>query len=83
MSHLLFDFQCANGHIQEALVPSTFRFMPCNQCDLSAKRIISPVRAQLEGITGSFPGAAAKWEKRRESHMAVERKNMARHGTYK
>ena len=83
MGRMLFDFRCANGHTHEELVPPEWQSVPCDQCDQPANRIISPVRSQLEGITGSFPGAAMAWEKRRESHMAKEKKNMEKHGTYK
>lgn len=47
------------------------------------KRLVAAPRAQLEGITGAFPGAADKWTKRRESHMAKERRNQEKHGSYK
>ena len=83
MSLLLFDFECERGHRNEFLVASDVRSMQCLTCGALAHRIISPVRSRLEGITGAFPGAAMAWEKRRESHMAKERKNMERHGTYK
>ena len=83
MSKRLFDFRCANGHIHEELVPSDWRSVPCDQCNQPANRLIAAPHVQLEGITGAFPSAAAAWEKRRESHMAAERKNMERHGTYK
>lgn len=83
MSLRLFDFQCAQGHKHEALVQADARTVDCPLCGAPAQRLISAVRCQLEGITGSFPGAAMKWEKTRESHMAKERKNQERHGTYK
>jgi len=80
---ILFDFRCANGHVHEELVPSTYWSVPCDQCNQPANRIITAVRSQLDGISGDFPTASAKWEKRRESHMAQEKKNMERHGSYK
>jgi hypothetical protein len=39
----------------------------CGACDSPAKRIVSPVTCQLEGVTGHFPGAAFKWERRHSS----------------
>ena len=81
MSKLLFDFRCANGHVHEELVPSTWLSVPC-ECGLPANRIISPVRSRLDGISGDFPTASDQWEKRRESHMKQERRNQERHGTY-
>jgi Zn finger protein HypA/HybF involved in hydrogenase expression len=35
----------------------------CGVCDSPAKRIISPVKCKLEGVSGDFPGAAMKWER--------------------
>jgi predicted nucleic acid-binding Zn ribbon protein len=44
----------------------------CGACDSEAKRIISPVKCQLEGVSGHFPDAAARWER---EHNAAGRKN--------
>lgn len=35
----------------------------CGVCDSPAKRIVSPVKCSLEGMSGDFPGAAFKWER--------------------
>lgn len=83
MSRVLFDFQCSNGHIMERLVKPTARTVKCRLCGQTATRMLAAPRANLEGISGSFPTAADKWEKRRISHMAKESRNMERHGTYK
>jgi hypothetical protein len=83
MSARLFDFRCANGHTHEELVPEKWRSVPCDQCDQPANRLIAAPRAQLEGFSGAFPSAADAWEKRRESHMRKEKRNVERHGTYK
>jgi hypothetical protein len=69
----LFDFRCPDGHKFEDLVKSDVTASRCS-CGLDAKRIISPVRSNLEGISGDFPDAADKWVKRRESHIAHERR---------
>jgi hypothetical protein len=78
----VFDFGCANGHVVERFVNDDIHEHQC-ECGAMGKRQIAAPRAQLEGITGAFPGAAMAWEKRRESHMAKERKNQENHGTYK
>lgn len=83
MSRFLFDFKCPDGHVLETLVKPTVRSIECPCCGQRAERMLAAPRAQLEGITGAFPGAAMQWEKRRESHMAQERKNKEKHGTYK
>ncbi len=69
----LFDFRCPCGHLFEDLVKSDVTTSRCG-CGLDAKRVISPVRSNLEGISGDFPDAHAKWARKRESHMAYERR---------
>ncbi len=73
LMYRLFDFKCPCGQVFESLVQSNVTTSRCS-CGLDAKRIISPVRSQLEGISGDFPDAHDKWVKRRESHMAQERR---------
>lgn len=77
----VFDFRCPAGHVTEHFVEDNIQEVQCH-CECMAERMISAPRVQLEGITGSFPGAADKWERTRESHMAKERKNQESHGSY-
>lgn len=70
----IFDFQCDKGHTHEAFVDSEVRSKPCPECDLEAKRLISTPRVMLEGTTGSFPGAAMQWERKRKQKLDQERK---------
>ena len=67
----LFDFKCSNGHITEELVESETAIQ-CS-CGLEAKRILSPIRCSLEGLTGHFPDAHAKWAKRHEQGTKLAR----------
>jgi len=83
MSRRLFDFRCSTGHVFEAFVESDVRLRYCTQCKTIAQRQIAAPHIVLDGISGDFPTAADKWEKRRESHMKQERKNQQNHGTYK
>ena len=96
MSIRVFDFKCLDGHVVEHFIDtSTWRegdAVPCGhvtlggpllRCGKPATRQLAAPRAQLEGVTGAFPGAAMQWEKKRESHMAKERQNQEKHGTYK
>ena len=69
----LFDFRCPDGHKFEDLVRSDVTTSRCS-CGLDAKRIVSPVRSRLEGISGDFPDAHDKWAKRRKQQIAYERK---------
>jgi len=82
MSLRIFDFECPKGHIREAMVEADVRAVQCHKCRRMAQRRIAAPRCKLEGVSGDFPTAADQWEKRRESHMAKERKHKERHGTY-
>lgn len=80
---LLYDFQCpACGTVTEGFAKSneTEKTIECGNCGNPAKRIISPVRCKLEGVTGAFPGAYAKWDKVRQQKLAQEKKQAAEHG---
>ena len=78
----VFDFQCSAGHRNEMFVESDTISMQCVTCGKIAQRMLAAPRCQLEGITGSFPGAAMAWEKRRESHMKKEQKHKDQHDTW-
>ena len=59
-----FDVRCTDcGSVREEFgyFDDAFR---CGECDGEAKRIISPIRCQLDGASGDFPGEAMKWERR-------------------
>lgn len=64
---ILFDFDCVEcNHRIEKLVKSDVRHAECPECGGNMYRVISPVRSKLEGISGHFPDAAAKWAKQHE-----------------
>lgn len=59
----IYDVRCTScSEISEVFGRATDEFR-CGACDAPAKRIISPVKCHLEGVSGSFPGAAMKWER--------------------
>jgi Zn finger protein HypA/HybF involved in hydrogenase expression len=61
----IFDVRCtACNHVQEEFgyFDDAFR---CGECGGVSKRIISPVKCELEGVSGDFPGAAIKWARDR------------------
>ncbi len=70
----IFEFRCAKDHITEKYVDDEVKVVQCPHCGNDASRIISATRSNLDPISGDFPGAAMAWEKRRESHIAWERK---------
>jgi hypothetical protein len=82
----VFDFKCDEDHTIEHFVETPITDdteIPCSVCGKPSKRQIPAPRAQLDGCSGHFPGAADKWERTRESHMRKEQHNQREHGTYK
>lgn len=71
---ILFDFSCECGNRFEALVSRETKEKSCPVCNKVAKRVISPIRCNLDPTSGHFPGATDKWIKQREQKMALERK---------
>lgn len=75
-----FDFQCEDGHLNEHFVDMNVRNINCKECGKDSVRIISSPQIKLEGITGSFPGAADKWVKKRAEKLQQERKQAESRG---
>jgi putative FmdB family regulatory protein len=65
----IYEFQCVNGHITEKFCSFEDKQITCPVCESSASRIISAPSIALEGISGSFPGAAMKWERKHTEHL--------------
>lgn len=65
----IFEFICSNGHLTEKYIQDDIRAISCPLCGEQSTRLISTPRINLEGFTGDFPGAAAKWVRTRaEKH---------------
>jgi|TARA_R110000764_G_scaffold217882_1_gene305140 hypothetical protein len=77
MPKRIYEFICGDDHISEAYIDSERRTTDCKVCGQPAIRIISKPMVKLEGVTGSFPGAAMQWERKRNEKMAQERKSAA------
>lgn len=75
-----FDFQCEDKHLNEHFVDMSVRNINCKECGKDSVRIISSPQIKLEGITGSFPGAADKWVKKRAEKLQQERKQAESRG---
>lgn len=68
---ILFDFKCSAGHVSEHLVHSTTEKVTCPVCHTDAVKQLAAPRSKLEGITGDFPGAYAKWERNHRQALDV------------
>lgn len=73
----VFDFLCPNGHMQEQFTSVGTETIDCNVCGKTAFRQVSAPQVRLEGVTGSFPGAAMKWDKKHREQLAKEQKRNA------
>jgi predicted nucleic acid-binding Zn ribbon protein len=65
----MYEFKCCGGHITERFCSFEDKQTTCSECNLPASRIISAPSVALEGISGSFPGAAMKWERKHTEHL--------------
>lgn len=67
----IFDARCTDcKEVTEVFGRNSDSFR-CGACGAPANRIISPIRCQLDGSSGDFPGAAMKWER---EHIEAGRK---------
>lgn len=69
----VFDYLCPNGHRTELFASVPTETTEC-MCGEQALKQLSAPQFKLEGVSGSFPGAAMKWEKKRAEHIKVEQK---------
>lgn len=60
----LFDFQCRDCKENFEEITEYKQVSTCPLCGSDADKLISAPRISLEGISGSFPGAAMAWEKK-------------------
>ena len=67
------DFICGDcGQLTEKLVDTEYRMIECPECDGDAVQQMGMPTVRLEGITGSFPGAADKWARIREDNARIK-----------
>lgn len=70
------DFLCGTcGKVSEKLVDSDYHTIECPECHGDAIEQMSMPTVRLEGITGSFPGAADRWARIREDNARIKAKN--------
>ena len=63
---ILYDFKCECGNVFEAFASIHDRTHDCERCGKEALRQVSAARIRLEGHTGDFPTAHAKWVRTHE-----------------
>jgi len=67
------DFQCDKcDHVVEKLVEVGIKSTVCPKCGHTAHEQMGMPTVRLEGITGSFPGAADKWARIREDNARIK-----------
>lgn len=70
----IYSFKCTHcGNAFDELTEYTATH-ECPQCGAVAEKVIIPPQIHLEGTTGSFPGAAISWERKRNNKINQERK---------
>ena len=72
---VLLDFRCDNEHTTERFIDSETKEIPCPECSLMARKVISPVRSYLDPHCGDFIGATTKWARNREKQIQKERRD--------
>lgn len=76
MARRIFEFICVGeeSHLFEKFTDEQNRTVVCPHCGELSNRIVSPVRSQLDGCSGDFPGETIRWEKKRAEKLRQERK---------
>lgn len=70
----IFEFCCEDFHITEAYIDDSVREKECPICSKNAKRVVSSPAIKLEGWSGSFPGAANKFDRIHREKLKAEQK---------
>ncbi len=72
MPKLLRDFKCQScGQEYEKFIDTEQHYIMCG-CGCKAHKIIGMPRVALEGLSGDFPGAHAKWARIREDNAKIK-----------
>ena len=69
----MYEFACENGHRIEKLTSYELVQVQC-ECGGKADRIISAPAFLLEGWSGSFPTAAAQFDRKHREKLDAEQK---------
>ena len=69
----MYEFVCENGHYNEKLTEYETESVSC-KCGKDAYRVLSAPAIKLEGWSGSFPGAAGKFDRIHREKLKAEQK---------
>lgn len=69
----IYEYACEDGHRTESLTDYETVSVPCG-CGKKAYRALSAPAIKLEGWSGSFPGAANKFDRIHREKLAAELK---------
>ena len=70
----IYEFVCVSGHNTEKLTDYETDEVRCSSCGVTANRTLSAPAVKLEGWSGSFPGAAMKFDRIHREKLAAEQK---------
>lgn len=70
----MYEFVCICGQRTERLTGYETSEVPCGGCGGVALKTISAPAIKLEGWSGSFPGAANKFDRIHREKLAAEQK---------
>jgi len=73
----IFEFKCIKCEAIHDEYTEYKSSSTCPSCGSVSEKIISAPRVALEGITGSFPGAADAWVKKHKQKLQQEQKRNA------
>jgi putative FmdB family regulatory protein len=68
---ILFDFECKDCGVFDKIIEYTTT-TDCPTCGKESKKLISAPNIMLEGVSGDFPDAHAKWAKK---HHALNKQH--------
>jgi DNA-directed RNA polymerase subunit RPC12/RpoP len=70
----MYEFVCVCGQRIEKLTDYETGSIQCGDCGSQAYKTISAPAVKLEGWSGSFPGAASKFDRIHREKLVAERK---------
>ena len=68
---VMFEFRCDNGHTNDKLVDTETTEIDCPDCELKARKIVTPVKLKREKNSWK---EVRRWSKQRQEHIKHERK---------